>query len=208
MADSERLPSEKQRAKSERTRNAVLNAVLDSVHERGWGQLRSADIAKRAGVSLGAMTHQFASKSDMALAAARHIGETYSNAFEQRWSGLDDRASRLDAIIDELWAFNREEKLNALWIELLVAARTDEALKQKVIPEDEAISHGGAAKLAAFLDGTDGENEAFRDLFQLTVYIIRGMAMEQMLRGSEAERERLFRKWGQILAQLTKEAAK
>lgn len=52
----------------------ILNAVLDTLAEGGYGQLTTAAVARRAGVSTATMYRRWPSKHDLLLAAAKQIG--------------------------------------------------------------------------------------------------------------------------------------
>lgn len=53
---------------------AILDAVLVTLAEGGYGQLTTAAVAKRAGVSKATLYRRWPSKRDLILAAARQIG--------------------------------------------------------------------------------------------------------------------------------------
>jgi AcrR family transcriptional regulator len=55
------------------SREAAAEAVADLVRERGYEGWSMRDLAARLGVSIGTLTHHFASREDVALAAVDHI---------------------------------------------------------------------------------------------------------------------------------------
>jgi|SRR5688572_22114000 len=67
---------------AENSRTRLLTATIDLVRANGYAATRVDDVCAAAGVTKGSFFHHFASKEDLAIAAAGH------------W---DDRASRLFA---------------------------------------------------------------------------------------------------------------
>jgi TetR/AcrR family transcriptional regulator, transcriptional repressor for nem operon len=56
-----------------KTRDALLTAALQVLREKGYGSATVDDICRAAGVSKGAFFHHFATKDELALAAAEHF---------------------------------------------------------------------------------------------------------------------------------------
>jgi DNA-binding transcriptional regulator YbjK len=59
--------------RSERTRNAIVGAVIALLAEQGVAGLTHRLVAQRAGASLAATTYNFASKQDMIAEAANEL---------------------------------------------------------------------------------------------------------------------------------------
>ncbi len=110
MADSPRriklpVPSAKPRTHAERsaaTRTAILAAVSESVAEVGFARTTAAEIARRAGVTWGAVQHHFGGKDGMLTAV---LEESFNRFVEQvesvpREGPLEKRVS---LFIDRAW---------------------------------------------------------------------------------------------------------
>jgi len=66
-------PRETQVARSARTRAALLAAARTLFAEQGFAQTGREEIAKRAGVTRGALYHHFASKTEVAAAVVEEL---------------------------------------------------------------------------------------------------------------------------------------
>lgn len=139
-----------QAERSATTREALLDAAVDCLVERGFSATTTAEVTHRAGLSLGALVHHFPTKADLLTAAVGHVMQRRQAEFRKAMTEIDPGADLLDAAIDLLWEAFNGQTFQA-WVELWVAARTD--------PE-----------LAAAVRTLDGEfernsQEIFRELF-------------------------------------------
>jgi TetR/AcrR family transcriptional repressor of nem operon len=66
---------------AETTRTRLLTATIDLVRAQGYAATRVEDICSAAGVTKGSFFHHFASKEDLAIAAARQWDERASQLF-------------------------------------------------------------------------------------------------------------------------------
>jgi AcrR family transcriptional regulator len=66
-----------QAERSERTRNALLEAAARGLSRYGYGNLVLEDVARDAGYTRGALYHQFKDKEDLALAVVGWADETW-----------------------------------------------------------------------------------------------------------------------------------
>lgn len=182
-----------QAERSSQTRSALLKAVLDAVLEEGWSGLRSAGVARRAGVSLGAQTHHFPSKSGLVLAAVQQIAERYFPAGDD-WLPDGPPDERLAAWLERAFAFAGEEELNVLWLETLVAARTQAELREPIRERDDATLRGAPHAAATHIEPDPAARADLEDRLRLTIYVLRGMILEQLLHDG-ADQARLFERW-------------
>lgn len=114
--------SQKERSESMQLR--VLDATLRCIGERGYSAVSLQDIADKAGVSRGAITHHYPSKNELASAAIQHFlewrHERVHTAFEGKEGiGLQER-------LDILW--KEFQEIFPITFELIVALRSDKDL--------------------------------------------------------------------------------
>jgi AcrR family transcriptional regulator len=109
----------------------LLDAAVDCLYELGYSGTTTIEVAARAGVSRGAQLHHFPTKEKLVTEAVRHVLAKRLAEFREAFSNLPDGADKPGAAIDILW-----EKLSCKvfysWLELVVAARTDAALREAV----------------------------------------------------------------------------
>ncbi|CCQ14670.1 putative transcriptional regulator, TetR family protein [Rhodococcus sp. AW25M09] len=180
-------PTER-RTQAERTagtRAKLLDAAIDCLVELGFAKTSTQEIARRAGVSRGAQLHHFPTKESLVIAAVEHL--------------VDRRLSEiLEAQPDpergpEILADAFSGPLFYAALELWVAARTDPALHEAMIPLErrvaEAIQGGAQIVMGSRMSA---------ESIELSVELVRGLAVSALFRTPEADaqlRERLLPIW-------------
>src|SRR3954466_5142483 len=132
------------------TRAALLAATVDTLVENGYRNTSTQAVAKRAGVSYGALLHHFPTKADLLSAAVQHLFDQRIAEFRKAMADIPPDVPKVDAAIDTLWTMFQGPAFTA-WLELWVAARTDPELAGAVTRVDRR-----------FVDTT---TEIYRELF-------------------------------------------
>ena len=98
----------------ENSRTRLLGATIDLVRANGYAATRVDDVCAAAGVTKGSFFHHFASKEDLAVAAAAAWNERASQVFAAaRYNAKADPLDRLLGYVDyrkellagEMWQF-------------------------------------------------------------------------------------------------------
>lgn len=133
-------PRRTQRERREATVARLLDATIDAVGAVGYARASIKEIATRAGVSHGGLFRHFASRADLVVAAAEEASHRHVLAFR---AGVDALAARGEVTVRDLLLLVRDRcrsPTNAVWQELLVAARTDDALRPRVVAAMDRVS--------------------------------------------------------------------
>jgi AcrR family transcriptional regulator len=110
------------------TRTKVLTATIDCLVEHGYANTSTRHIAKRAGMTVGALQHHFASKADLMAAALQTLGDRMADEFIAEAPTEGDPSERITQLLDRLWEVHRGPLFDA-GLELWVAARSDAELR-------------------------------------------------------------------------------
>ena len=157
------------------TRQRVLEAAVEALAECGYGGTTTRSVARRAGVSQGALQHYFRSRADLCVSAMSLLVNRLSREFLLTVPDVEDPVRRFEAIVDRLMAVFSGPTFIA-GLELRLAARTDESLDcrlQELDREVEGIFEDGAKEMLPEFSGRPG----FDSLLQLTLASIRGVAL-------------------------------
>jgi len=122
------------------TRAALLAATVDALVESGYRGTTTSDVARRAGVSYGALLHHYPTKADLLCAAVAHLLDQRIGEFRKAMADLPPQTVTRDAAIDVLWSMFSGPTFTA-WLELWLAARTDAELAAAVTPVDKEFSN-------------------------------------------------------------------
>jgi AcrR family transcriptional regulator len=124
-------PRRTQAQRREGTIAAIVDAAVHSLAELGYARSSTAEIARRAGVSQGGLFRHFESRLDVMVAAADEVRARQFVDFRAGLEALD--AFSVAECVRLLRAATRAP-VNAAWYELLLAARTDADLRERLSP--------------------------------------------------------------------------
>ena len=192
-----RKPARTQEERSATTRARLLDATIECLSELGYAGTTTTEIADRAGVSRGAQLHHFPTKERLVTEAVAHLMERRELEFRDAFAKVPEGADRGAAAVDLLWSMVSGPTFYA-WLELVVAARTDEALRRTV----ERITR-------RFVDTV---RATFRELFppgpnpppvyelapSFTFALMQGLALDQIVVPDRAVTERVLTIWKQL----------
>ncbi|MGA9873557.1 MAG: TetR/AcrR family transcriptional regulator [Rhodococcus sp. (in: high G+C Gram-positive bacteria)] len=180
--------SPERRTQAERTAGTqakLLDAAIECLVELGFAKTSTQEIARRAGVSRGAQLHHFPTKESLVTAAVAHL-------VDKRLAEILETNPDPDRGVDVLSeAFSGPLFYAAL--ELWVAARTDPALREAMLPLERRVSEaimGGARAVMGSRMSTES--------IELSVELARGLAVSALFRTPEADdalRARLLPAW-------------
>lgn len=179
MADTDAAPATVPRTQAQRsaaTREKVLDATIASLIERGYGATTTQEVNRRAGVSRGALLHQFPTREALVVAAiGRLVDRRKAEIIERAGSGAEDLTLLLEVFDGPLFYAA---------LELWVAARTDPVLREALIPVEERIAGELVTTGVAVFGGRYSTEQ-----IELAAELARGLAISRLLREPDADRE-------------------
>ena len=173
-----------QQTKSENTRTAILEAALVCFYDLGYGSTTTEKVAKRAGVSRGAMLHHFPSRLHLVREAVRHLNVKRLQLFEEQELKVNEGAehTRVNEGVDAYWQ-QLHSPLFTVFQELRVAARTDDDLQEAMALDHQELDKSWA-KVAASLFPDLAQSEDFNIANLLTMFLLEGMANRGITTGT------------------------
>jgi AcrR family transcriptional regulator len=185
----ERVPQAERRRV---TRGKLLDATIDSLIDIGYPRTTTVEVGERAGLSRGAQLHHFPSKAELLVAAIEHLADERSKEFEAELKlRLKEGDDPIDAMVDMLWAMFSDPLYWAV-IELMVAARTDSELLEKFEAFERSL---GGRIYGAFKELTGRGDREAKIGVEMTLYFMRGLAMERIFREEDAHYDYLVERW-------------
>ena len=178
-------------------RQRLLDATVECLVERGWSGTSTTLVSQRAGVSRGAQLHHFPTKADLVLAAVEHLSDARRADLEAAAAELPTGRRRTRAVL-EMLAVHFTGPVFSAALELWVAARTDEALRDAVGPLEQRIGRETHHAVVGLL-GFDQSQPGARELVQATLDLVRGLGLANTLTDDAARRRRILDEWARVL---------
>ncbi len=169
---------ERQVDRSAHTRARVLEAAIRLLHERGYAATTTVVVADEAGVSRGAMQHQFPTKTDLMLFVVRAVFDEEMAFYAERLRAVPDPKAQALALPELVWeALSRPSGVAVL--EILQGSRSDAVLAERLAPLQAQIERESFAPAARF--SADLGELASPAMMRLVHWAIRGLSVAQLL---------------------------
>lgn len=180
-----------QQQRREETVARLLQASIDTIIEVGYARASAAVITKRAGVSVGALFRHFETMGDFMAATAYEVLRRQLETFTKQVAEIPADRPALPAALTILRDITAGST-NAVLYELMVAARTDEKLKetlQNVLGQYSAKIHDAARALPG---AESFPEETFPVIVALMTNVVDGAAIVRgVLPQPELEEQRI-----------------
>lgn len=114
----------------------LVEATIEAIEEVGYHRASIGEICARAGVSKGGLFRHFESRLELVVTAAEEVGKRHMATFRDLTAAATLRTPT------ELVHYARSairHETNVVWFELLVAARTEPELRERLHPVARAL---------------------------------------------------------------------
>jgi AcrR family transcriptional regulator len=178
-----------QKERSAETRGRLLDATVECLYELGYAGTTTPEIARRAGVSRGAQLHHFHRKEELVVRALEYVFDLRLKRFAEVAGQLPtDVHERIDVLVDLLWVAFKGPPFYA-WLELVVASRTDPALRDAVRAASEGFARG-IHEILKRLFGLQAESGFDEPLEVIMFGMLESLALRRILCGAEDDEQR------------------
>lgn len=185
----------------EATRAGIVDAAVESLVEVGVAATTTVAVQRRAGVSRGALLHHFPTREELFGAAIGLLVARNEQAVRRELAAKAAEDDPLLRSLRVLRAVMRGPSF-AAEMELWAVARTNPHLR------DALRRAEGAARrdLYRVVDEVMGPgltaSAAYPMVAELTVQLLRGMAISDVLSREEADRDVLLEQWARVVRPL------
>ncbi len=160
----------RQQQRREETVGRLLEACIATIVEVGYARASAAVITKRAGVSVGALFRHFETMSDFMAATASEVLRRQLESFTKQVAEIPPDRPALEAALTILRDIT-SGPTNAVFYELVIAARTDEKLRETL--QHELVQYG--AKIHDAARALPGAEEFPQKTFPVVVTLMRNV---------------------------------
>jgi AcrR family transcriptional regulator len=173
-------PDSPARARSEATRSRVLDAAVECIAREGFQASNLSRIATRAGMTTGAIQHQFGDKATLLAEVVERGFDRMVDRITRLPAGTAPLEARVDALVRALWDGYDAASTRAC-LEILFALRGDAAFRKRSL----AFLAGMGERIDRLWMGTFWDIECERASHveaQRTIFTtLNGLALERIL---------------------------
>jgi AcrR family transcriptional regulator len=170
-----------QAERSADTQRKLIEAAIAVLHRVGYGATTTGLIADEAGVSRGAMLHQFPTKVDLMLAVVADVYERETTEYRRRGAEADSARDRLYRFPDLMWDVLTRPSAMAV-LEIMMGSRSDPELAKRLGPLQRRIEAASRATVEGILkEGGFPDLPEANAMRRLFVAAVRGLSIDLML---------------------------
>lgn len=192
----------RQELRSEDTRRRICAAAVGCLDEKGYSETSIQRVQLRAEVSRGALMHQFATKEDlMAETLLRLLAPTRtSKSPNVARRNTVARGVSMKTDLLSLWAkvVNRPE--GRAMVEILVAARTDKKLRDKVEPVLKKYNDDINQDILRVYQATNGTDEDVVELWAICRVFLRSLHLQERFTSDPKAAEKMIVRFARLVA--------
>ena len=170
-------------------RARLLDATVDCLARLGYAGTTTTEIAKRARVSRGAQLHHYPRKEDLVIASVEHVFRLRLEEFGKAFANIPPETDRRPIAVELLWSMFQGPIFHA-WLELVVASRTDKALREALREMNERFQ----GDIRVYFKEIFGPSPLTTDFELIPAFIFSlmdGMAM-RIIVGNDQENDRIL----------------
>ena len=176
-----------QAERSAETQRRLIDAAITVLHRVGYGATTTGLIADEAGVSRGAMLHQYPTKIDLMLAVVAEVYSRETEEYRRRGALAATPRERFYQFPDLMWDVLTRPSAMAV-LEILMGSRSDEALAAGLAPLQRQIEATSRVTIEGILkEGGFPELPEVNAMRRLFVAAVRGLSIDLMLLRDRAE---------------------
>ncbi len=200
-----RPPRRRQEDRTRVAKERLLQATIEVLVREGYGGLTMKEVAKQSGLSSGALMHHYTNKGELVVAATAMIYEEAIVRGQRSAQSPGAARAPVEGFIADCLSVYFEWPFLAA-IEIIVVARTDPELMERMLPVMERYRVTcDAIWLAVFKKAGVPAKQAKLAL-NLSLNIVRGMAINRLWRHDEAYYKAYLKEWTGIANAMLKEA--
>lgn len=193
-------PRRTQAERSETTRKQLLDAATKLIRQKGFGGLRTIEVASVAGVSRGALMHHFPSKHALVVAILTYVNEVTFAQSTRRAQLARSSSDPIAEIISDAQDFFLGDYF---FIELAIAM-SDESTRRLRRETHQFTRQTRFSIEAAWLDtliSSGIPRQLASDVLSLTLSAVRGFSVRMLIENDPEQFTRLMNVWRGIIHQ-------
>ena len=182
----------------------LIEATLDCLHDYGYHATSLSRILERAGVSRGAWRHHYVSKMELIAAASESFFEEAIRKARDVVPDLGKGPDPIAVLLDFIWENFYQGRNRNIWVELTVAARTEEDLRKLLAPAFEHFVNILDENWRQYIEVNGVADTTVEKIMNLSLYIIGGMGFQSIVHDQPQYYKVLREQWIKIISPLVR----
>lgn len=187
-----------QEERSDETRQRILDAAFRLLREKGYSEFTTAEVAKYAQVSRGALVHHYASKTRLVSAAVDYVFESALRHGLARADAVDASDDPVQALLDEAVVSFFSDYFY-VGLDLLLAGGKNIRMRERTIEVVRNYREPLEARWLQVLVNAGMDQKTADEVLWLTIDLVRGAAIRTLWRNQPEEREHYMKVWRQMV---------
>jgi len=179
-------------------RDRLARATVECLTELGYERTTTLKIVARAGVTRGALLHHFESKRAIVVFAMHRLLAEQTRRIQALAKRVRSGEVSLDEFIDSIWGEFSGEFFFA-WLENITESRHDSKLREQFIPLVREYHRALDAIWREFFRKSHLSSIQVETYLNQTLCLLRGMALQTVLRRDPPYYHELLRGWKAVL---------
>jgi AcrR family transcriptional regulator len=199
-AEPKYAPRRTQAERRETTRKQLLEAAAKLIRQKGFGGLRTIEVAAVAGVSRGALLHHFPNKHALVVGVLTYVNEFTFAQSTRRAELARTSGNPIEEIIKDAQDFFLGDYF---FIELAIAM-SDESTRRLRRETHQLTRQTRFSIEAAWLDtliSSGIPKQLASDVLALTLSAVRGFSVRMLIENDPEQFSRLMNVWRDIIHQ-------
>jgi len=187
-----------QAERSETTRKQLLDAAIKLVRAKGFGGLRTVEVADLAGVSRGALLHHFKNKHALVVAVLHYVNELSLTQSARRAQSARTVGDPIEGIIQDARDFYFGDYF---FLELAIAMSDESShnLKRETYQISRPTRFSVEAAWVDTLVSSGLPKQLASDILALTMSVVRGFSVRTLIENDPEQFSRLLKVWRDII---------
>jgi AcrR family transcriptional regulator len=182
-----------QQDRSRATRDRILRSTISCLAEFGWHSTTTSLVAKRTGISRGALQHHFPTREDLFLTAVDFMFDEQNQMEPFGVDTVSTKGDDFDFIVERVLEFYASEAFKAA-LQIWTVGASEPALRERIRPLEDKFARGIYDQAVRFLNA-DVSDERTHRFIQTTLDLARGLGLADLLSDDSARRKRIAKFW-------------
>jgi AcrR family transcriptional regulator len=179
-------------------------ATVELMRLRGYGDLSTVEVSERAGVSRGAMLHQFPTKNDLVLETMRYLNERMLASSAARAEQARESGDPMQDIIEDAFDFFFGDYF-FITLSISMSDERNEVLRSGVDPLTGPSRMRVERRWVDVLAQTGWPRDLATDVLALTFSLVRGFAVRLLIQDDRKRFSDLMQFWKRLVAEHVRE---